>query len=100
MSAAALKWFSILMDVLAYEANHTDDGELLSEFCDRIIERRPVLARVAILSVGLPLTLHLANLVPWQGDVISSRFWKRNYQLWKAGVRIFDFSPRENRFVS
>ena len=75
MSIAGRKWLAILFDVLSYEANHTDDDQLLSEYCDRHIERRPILARVVILLIGEAVVLHLANVMPWQYDVISRRFW-------------------------
>ncbi|MBO0676854.1 hypothetical protein JRC04_05215 [Mycolicibacterium sp. S2-37] len=75
--SAARKWLEIFVDILVYEINHTHDGELLSEGCDRLVERSPVLARGFILAAGGALTLHLANAIPPQYDPFSRRFWAR-----------------------
>lgn len=92
MSAAGKKWLYILADVLAYEAAHMDDGELLSEFCDRLITRHPIVARGFILVFGGALVLHLANSLPGDYDLISRRFWMRL-------VRIFEIPPRKTEIV-
>jgi hypothetical protein len=83
MSSATQKWFDIFIDVVTYEATHLDDGELLSEACDRWIERYPTLSRLVIVAFGWALTWHLANLTPPQYDVIGREFWRRLYRLWK-----------------
>lgn len=74
MSAAA-KWAEIITDIVAYEMHHANDGELLSEACDRWVERHPVAARVCIISGGLLLTAHLANLIHPHYDPVSMRFF-------------------------
>lgn len=86
MSHAAHKWLTLIADVISYELNHTDDGELLSEFCDRWIDRNPVAARALILSVGAAITLHLANALPSRYDPVAKQFWvnalKSNPKIW------------------
>lgn len=82
--SATKKWLDIFVDILAYEAAHATDGELLSEACDRWIEKNPVTARAVILAAGTALTLHLSNSITWQFDVISRKFWARNFRLWKT----------------
>lgn len=77
MSTAATKWLNIVLDVVAYEVSHSSDGELLSEFCDRWIERNPVAARVAIISIGGMTMIHLANLISADYDLMSQHFWRR-----------------------
>ncbi len=73
------KWLLIAADIIAYEMAHSDDGELLSEVCDRLIERFPIIARLGIAGLGLVLTAHLANLIPNPDrfDPISVGFWRR-----------------------
>ncbi len=75
MNDAAHKWLSLVVDIVFYEINHTEDGELLSEFCDRWINRNPIAARLTILSVGAALTLHLSNMLDPRYDVIAKQFW-------------------------
>lgn len=79
--SAGHKWLAIATDIALYEVDHASDGELLSEFCDRWIDRHPRGARLGIVSVGTLLTLHLANLLPPGFDVISQQFWQRNHVL-------------------
>jgi len=74
---AAAKWVAIAADILAYEAEHIHDGELLSQACDRWIEAHPVAARICIIAVGTLLTAHLANLIDPQYDPVAIRFWRR-----------------------
>lgn len=81
--SAGQKWLAIWVDVLVYEVDHMGDGELLSEMCDRWIERHPIGARVLIAGFGGMLTLHLANLISPKYDTLSRHFWRRNYHLWK-----------------
>lgn len=73
---AAKKWVAIAADVVAYELEHTTDGELLSEVCDRMIAKHPITSRVVILAIGIPLTLHVANLMPKKYDIIGREFWR------------------------
>lgn len=74
---AGRKWLQLIADIVLYESAHTDDGELLSEFCDPWIQRHPVAARGVILTVGAVVVLHLANVTPLQYDVMSRAFWQR-----------------------
>lgn len=80
---AGQKWLELFVDIVAYESAHTDDGQLLSEACDRWIEKYPVAARSIIIAIGAALIVHLANLISPKYDVISQDFWRRVYQLWK-----------------
>lgn len=75
---AKLKWLSLLTDIVAYEVT-CDDNELLSAECDRWIARYPILARAGIITVGVILTAHLANIVPApeRYDVMATSFWGR-----------------------
>ncbi len=75
MKRAAHKWVTLIIDIIFYEINHTQDGELLSEFCDRWIDRSPIGARMLILSVGAALTLHLSNALDPNFDPIAKQFW-------------------------
>ncbi|AEK09548.1 hypothetical protein LITTLEE_169 [Mycobacterium phage LittleE] len=68
------KWISIVADILEYELTCETD-QLLSCEADRWIEAHPVLARTAILTVGIALTLHVANAIPPKWDVISKGFF-------------------------
>ncbi len=71
---AGQKWIELLLDILGYEF---DDGPLLSEGADSLVERYPILGRLLILIVGFYLTLHLANLIDPRYDFLSrlSTFW-------------------------
>lgn len=78
MTDAGLKWIQIAFDVIDYEMQHSNgDGQLLSEAADRWIAKHPVAARVCIVSVGALLTLHLANLIDKDYDVVSRTFWRK-----------------------
>lgn len=81
--SAGLKWFDIWVDVVTYELEHASDGELLSEYCDRLIDKYPTAARLVILGFGGALVLHLANVMPPQYDIISRRF-----PLWRHVARL------------
>ena len=72
------KWLFLVGDIVVWELT-CDPGELLSEEADRWIAKHPVLARVAIVTVGILLSLHLANLVDPNVDPISPSFvvWQR-----------------------
>ncbi|MBB3752496.1 hypothetical protein FHT44_005008 [Mycolicibacterium sp. BK634] len=54
----------------------------MSEAADRWIERRPILARIAIIAIGLLLTAHVANVIPRPDryDVMSQGFWQRIHE--------------------
>lgn len=77
MNAAQLKILGLLVDVVDFELNHLADGMLLSQECDRIVERRPVLGRALIIVVGAVIVGHLANLTPERYDVLAQSFWAR-----------------------
>lgn len=79
MSAAKLKWAFIFSDIVNYEANHLHDGQLLSEECDRLITKHPLLGRAAILVVGFLLTLHLSNTIPEDYDIVATGFWRKRF---------------------
>lgn len=74
-------WLALAGGILAYEGYQAAAGpeHLLSSAADDWIAKRPVLARVAIVSVGTILTIHVGNLIPqptnW--DPISMGFWQR-----------------------
>ena len=78
---AQRKWLALAVDLLGYEVEHWRDGDLLSEACDGWIEQHPVVARVVIVSGGLLLTAHLANLLRDEHDLLSMFFWRRNLDL-------------------
>lgn len=88
----------MFVDIVAYELTHADDGELLSEFCDRLIERSPV-ARFFIIGLGTVLTLHLANLLSPRYDVISVEFWRAAHRF-TSEVKSSKFSPTRRSLVS
>lgn len=72
---ARRKIFAIALDILQWEINHQHDGQLLSQECDRFIDRHPVLGRPLIIGVGLILTAHLANITPPRYDPVGGTFW-------------------------
>lgn len=76
---AGHKWLGLAVDIVSYELSHTHDGQLLSEACDRWIARNPIAARVFILCAGGLLTLHLANAIHPDYDIVSSNFWSRKW---------------------
>lgn len=79
MRPGAQKLLEIVADIVFYEAHHAHDGELLSEFFDRIIERNPIAARIGVICFFSLLTAHLANLYPdSRYDIFSTHFWKRH----------------------
>ncbi len=80
---ATHKWLSLAVDIVLYEIQHAGDGQLLSEACDRWIIEPPLAARLFIVSAGLALTAHLANLVHPAYDVVSVHFWRRNGTAWR-----------------
>lgn len=75
--SAGQKWLMLALDILSYEVQHANDGELLSQAADRWIIKHPKTARLCIVSAGVLLTLHVANLVDPNYDVVSTEFWKR-----------------------
>ena len=70
---AGQKWLRLLFDILGYEF---DEGPLLSEGADTLVDRYPVLGRVVIVAVGAQITLHLANLLDPRYDIMAQAFWK------------------------
>lgn len=72
---AGRKWLQIFLDILAYEFDHPDDGQLLSEGADRLVAKHPVLGRAFILFVGEVIVLHLANVLDDRFDLMSKKFW-------------------------
>lgn len=81
--SASHKWLTLAMDIVLYEIQHAGDGQLLSEACDRWIIQHPVAARLFIISTGVALTAHLANLVHPEYDVVSVHFWRRSRSAWR-----------------
>ena len=75
---AGQKWLQLGLDILSHEFGHSDDGQLLSEGADRLVERFPFLGRVLIIAAGEVIILHLANLINEKYDVMSTSFWRRN----------------------
>ena len=75
MNPATIKFLDIFLGIVAYEVQHSKDGNLLSEQCDRWVEKRPVLARMAIGTIGSVLVLHLANLIPVKYDPMHYQLW-------------------------
>lgn len=72
---AGQKWLRLLFDVLGYEF---DEGPLLSEGADTLVERYPVLGRVFIVCVGAQVVFHLANMIDPRYDIMAKSFWKVN----------------------
>lgn len=70
---AGYKWLQLLFDVVNYEV---EEGPLLSEGADDLVEKHPVLGRVFILAVGAVITLHLANVIDERFDLLATSFWK------------------------
>ncbi|RAV17479.1 hypothetical protein DQP57_00180 [Mycobacterium colombiense] len=64
----------LFLNVLDYEL---DDGPMLSEGADSLVEQHPIAGRVFIVSVGSIITLHLANLMDERYDLLAQSFWKR-----------------------
>jgi hypothetical protein len=62
-------WATLGAGILVYELL-CDEGELLSEQCDRWLISHPVTTRVAVVS----LALHLINALPPKYDIISLGF--------------------------
>ena len=75
---AGQKWLQLGLDILSHEFGHSDDGQLLSEGADRLVERFPFLGRVLIIVAGEVIILHLTNLVSEKYNVMSTSFWRRN----------------------
>lgn len=80
MNPATIKIISIIADIVTYEVKHSNDGYLLSEECDRWIEKHPIAARMVIVSAGTIVTLHLANLLDPSFDPMSKRVWKTIFE--------------------
>jgi hypothetical protein len=72
---ARAKWISVIADVVVYELG-ADEGQLLSEYCDILIDRHPVLARAFIVGAGAVLVAHLANVAPARYDIVGREFWR------------------------
>lgn len=73
---AEYKWLQLFMDIVAYEINHTSDGQLLSEGADRLVDKHPIAGRVFIVAAGAIITLHLANLVDERYDLMNKHIWR------------------------
>jgi hypothetical protein len=76
MNPATIKFLDIFFGIVAYELQHSKDGHLLSEQCDRWVADRPIVARTIIGTVGSVLVLHLANMIPPKYDVMHLLIWK------------------------
>lgn len=74
MTSGQKKWLQLFFDILDHEF---DDGPLLSEAADALVEKRPILGRIVILAGAAAIALHLANLINPKYDVISPDFWTR-----------------------
>ena len=70
---AGQKWLQLFFDILGYEL---DDGPLLSEGADALVDRHPVLGRLIIICAGAVITLHLANMLDPRYDIMAQPFWK------------------------
>lgn len=74
---AGQKWLQLLLDILGYEF---DDGPLLSEGADHLIDKHPIFGRIFIISIAAVVTLHLANLLDPRYDIMAQSFWKTMVQ--------------------
>ncbi|MBY0442017.1 MAG: hypothetical protein K2Q25_07770 [Mycobacteriaceae bacterium] len=74
---ARQKFLAIFLDVIDWEIAHQHDGQLLSQECDRLIDRHPVVGPLLIIATGVVITAHLANITPSRYDPLSSAFWAR-----------------------
>lgn len=72
---AGQKWLQLLLDILGYEF---DEGPLLSEGADTLVDRHPILGRALIVGASAVITLHLANLIHPRYDIMAQGFWKKN----------------------
>lgn len=70
---AGQKWLQLLLDILGYEF---DEGPLLSEGADALVDRHPILGRFFIILAGTVITLHLANVIHPRYDIMAQSFWK------------------------
>jgi len=70
---AGQKWLQLLLDILGYEI---DDGPLLSEGADALVDRHPIFGRLLIIFAGAIVTLHLANILDPRYDILARSFWK------------------------
>jgi len=77
VTPAGKAWLALAGGIIAWEAT-CDRDQLLSAEADRWIAKRPILARLGIVTVGTLLTAHVANLWPNQRlDPIAYAFWSR-----------------------
>lgn len=76
MDDAVHKWLQLIFDIVSYEFDHGDDGQLLSEGADRLVMKHPVLGRIVIVATGTIITLHLANLINDRYDLMCKDFWR------------------------
>lgn len=72
---AQRKWLMLFLDIMSWELAQEHNGELLSQGCDRLIEKRPIVGRSLIIAAGTVLTLHLSNSISDRYDLMSKRFW-------------------------
>lgn len=74
MGVGARKWLSITADIVAFELDNWETGELLSDVTHRWVRRNPIAARVTIISAGALIIAHLAALLDPEFDVLSKDF--------------------------
>jgi len=74
--SAGQKWLQLGLDILSYEFGHSNDGQLLSEGADRLVERHPFWGRIVIVLAGEIIIFHLANLLDDKYDFMSMNFWR------------------------
>lgn len=75
--SAGRKWLQLALDISSYEFGHANDGQLLSEGADRLIDRFPISGRIFIFVAGQIIVCHLANLLDDRYDPMSTKFWRR-----------------------
>lgn len=63
-------WQMLIAGILAWEL-WCEDGELLSEGFDRLLERHPVWPRIVVILIAA----HVANLIPTKIDLVNRLFY-------------------------
>ncbi len=75
MNTAQRKLLAMLVDLVVYEADHLADGMLVTDECRRLTARWPVAGRALILTAGVVVVGHLADVVPERYDLLARKFW-------------------------
>jgi hypothetical protein len=68
---STLAWGCLAAGIIAYEIK-APEGQLMSEAADRLIDRHPVLAPLAIEFLGGMITNHLANKTRPSEDLLHN----------------------------